>query len=82
MLESRTCLLPMITPASRFFVRLYRHYKNKILPYAGGILEQPQLYVEAMEVLAGRESVLRAEELERLRRQQHGGAHRGFPGDG
>jgi len=62
-------------------MRLYRHYKNNVLPYAGGILDQPQVYAEAMEVLAARESVLRAEELERLRRQQQGG-HRAYPGDG
>lgn len=78
-IESRTCLLPMITPASRFLVRLYRHYKERILPFAGGLLDQPHLYAEAMEILAAREATLRAEYAERQRRR--GGAGLPHPGD-
>ena len=36
-LESRTCLLPMITPLSHRLMRLYGHYKNHLLPFAGGV---------------------------------------------
>ena len=77
-IESRTCLLPMITPQSRFFMRMYRHYKERILPFGGGLLDQPHLYAEAMEILSSRESVLRAEYAERQRRQGARGVH---PGD-
>lgn len=80
MIESRTCLLPMITAESRFFIRMHGHYRKQVLPYGGGILDQPHLYTEAMEILAARESVLRAEEVDRLRRQ--GGARRAYQGDG
>ncbi len=60
-LESRTCLLPMIHDGSRELMRLYRHYKNNLLPYAGGVLEQPNAYLEAMEVIDAHQTKLAAE---------------------
>jgi len=66
-IESRTCFLPMITPASQFLLKLYRHYKNGVLPHAGGLLDQPHYYAEAMEIIAGVESRIQAEALERQR---------------
>jgi hypothetical protein len=60
-LESRTCLLPMITAASREWMRLYRHYKNHLLPLAGGVCDQPNAYLEAMEVIDAHQSKLAAE---------------------
>lgn len=51
-IKSGTCLLPMITPQSRYLLRLYGHYKNRLLPYAGGLLNQPNYYIEAMEHIA------------------------------
>ncbi len=50
-LESRTCLLPMITPLSNQLLRLYGHYKNQLLPFAGGLYDQPATYIEAMEII-------------------------------
>ena len=50
-LESDTCLLPMITPLSHQLMRLYGHYKNQLLPFAGGLYDQPALYTEAMEII-------------------------------
>ncbi len=50
-IRSRTCLLPMVTPASRFLLRLYRHYDKRLLPYGGGLLDQPNYYLEAMEII-------------------------------
>ena len=67
MIESRTCFLPMITPQSEFLLRLYRHYKAGILPYAGGLLDQPHFYAEAMEALTGIEARIQAENAERHR---------------
>jgi hypothetical protein len=68
-IESRTCLLPMITPASRFLLRLHTHYREGVLPYKGGLLEQPNYYAEAMEVLSERDLQIRAEFAEKLKRQ-------------
>ena len=50
-IESDTCLLPMITRNSHSYLRLHRHYDNRILPQAGGLCDQPHLYIQAMEVL-------------------------------
>ena len=41
----------MMTADSHRFLRLYNHYKNGLLPQAGGICDQPNLYLEAMEML-------------------------------
>jgi hypothetical protein len=52
-ITSRTCLLPMINPESRQLLRLYDHYKNNLLPFAGGILDQPQKFLTAMRTIDG-----------------------------
>lgn len=53
MLESRICLKPLVTPKSATLLRLYRHYQNRLLPFAGGILDQPAQYQQAMELIEG-----------------------------
>jgi hypothetical protein len=68
-IESKTCLLPMITPQSRFLLRMHQHYEKRILPHEGGLLEQPHYYVEAMEILSAREAVIQAELAEKRRRE-------------
>lgn len=50
-IESRTCLLPMVTPFSDLMMSLYSHYQHRLLPLTGGILEQPNIYMQAMQVL-------------------------------
>jgi hypothetical protein len=50
-IESNVCLLPMITEKSLFLIRLHRHYKNGILFDNGGIMKQPNVYLEAMDLL-------------------------------
>jgi len=60
-LESRTCLLPMVTGFSRQMLRLYGHYKHHLLPYAGGLYDQPNLYIEAMDVIEQHEARLKSE---------------------
>lgn len=50
-LESRTCLLPMVTDDSRVLLRMYGHYKNGLLPLSGGVLDQPAVFSEAMELV-------------------------------
>lgn len=32
-------------------MRLYTHYKNGLLPHAGGVMDQPAGYLEAMELI-------------------------------
>lgn len=50
-IETRTCLLPMVTDQSWALLRLARHYRNHYLPFAGGLMEQPNLFLQAMEIL-------------------------------
>jgi hypothetical protein len=52
-IESKTCFLPMVTPQSRFLVELHSHYQNRLLPYDGGLLTQPNYYRTAMEIVSG-----------------------------
>ncbi len=65
-LQSTTCFLPKITPASRGFLRLHMHYRNGLLARAGGICDQAHLYVEAMELL---EQTFNEIDLERAKEQ-------------
>lgn len=66
-IESNVCLLPMITQESRFLLKMHEHYRNKVLPHSGGILDQPNYYAEAMEILALRDSEILAERHKRER---------------
>lgn len=50
-IQSRTCLLPRVTEYSMAMRKLYRHYRNHILPFPGALLEQPNPYLECMEIL-------------------------------
>ena len=52
-IRSNTCLLPMVTDFSRACLRLYRHYKNGVLLRAGGLYDQPNIYIDAMGVVDG-----------------------------
>lgn len=68
-IESNVCLLPMITRESRFLIRLHEHYKAGHMARVGGVLEQPNFYLEAMEVLSERERLIMAERAEKQRRE-------------
>lgn len=68
-IASRTCLLPMLTPASYLWLRLHRHYKANYLPLAGGILQQPAKYIEAMEVLSSTFSQIERDQMEQARKE-------------
>lgn len=74
-IESRTCLLPMITPRTRFLLRMYAHYKNGLLPMGGGVLEQPNYFAEAMEILSERDSLILAEKVDQARRNAGAQGH-------
>lgn len=61
-LESRTCLLPMITDESRQMLQLFTHYKNGVLPFSGGILDQPAAFGEAMALVEVQTNKARAKQ--------------------
>jgi len=48
-LKSKVCLLPMIDAPIWDYFRLHQHYRNSVLFTAGGIMDQPNLYIEVME---------------------------------
>jgi len=50
---SNTCFLPMITAESHYYIKFHKHYKNGILVMPGSLLEQPNAYLEAMELIDG-----------------------------
>ena len=43
------------------WLKWYGHYKNCILPAAGGLLDQTAVFVEAMEAIEGQLGVKRKE---------------------
>lgn len=51
-LRSRTCFLPMITKRSLMLIDLYPHYKRGNLLRSGGVLEQPHVYLQSMNLIA------------------------------
>lgn len=59
-LESKTCLLPMITSESRALLGLYTHYKNGLLPFGGGVLDQPCVFDDAMQLIEAQIVKIRA----------------------
>lgn len=50
-LEQNVCFKPMITDASREYIRRYNHYKNNILMYGNGTEDQPAKYLDAIELI-------------------------------
>lgn len=63
--ESRTCLLPMVGEAERAWLRGYTHYQAGYLPSAGGINDQPAAFVEAMELIATHYHRIERERIEK-----------------
>lgn len=49
--EFRTCLLPRVTPWARRMLSLHMDWKNQLLPWAGGTLEQPAAYADIMHTI-------------------------------
>ena len=48
-IETNVCLLPMVSSDTWFLFRLYQHYKKGVLLHGGGIMDQPNRYIEIME---------------------------------
>lgn len=47
----KRCPLQLITPTSKRFLRFYQFMEKGFLPNPGGILDQPNRFLEAMAVL-------------------------------
>lgn len=50
-------------------MRLFHHYKAGYLPLAGGVLEQPNKYLEAMEVIGSTIAGIETARFERDRKE-------------
>ena len=53
-IESDTCLLPMITKQSHDFLYLYSLFKDRVFPYGPALFEHSVAYIEAMEIIEAR----------------------------
>lgn len=49
--QTRSCPRRTVTADSLFLVSLYRHYKAGHLYVAGGVADQPVLYLKAMQII-------------------------------
>ena len=45
------CIKKMITYESRKMLNLYQHYKNGFLYTAGGLINQPAVYINSMAII-------------------------------
>lgn len=52
-LELDECPRKAVKPASWDWIRLWHLFQQGHLPYAGGIMEQPARFMDAMEVIGG-----------------------------
>ena len=50
-LSFNTCLLPMITETSHYFINAYRRYNKGVLEWPGSWQQQPNAYIDAMELI-------------------------------
>lgn len=50
-IESETCLLPMVGPDEWDIVRAHAEYKAGHLPHAGGYLDQPAAIMDAIRII-------------------------------
>jgi hypothetical protein len=64
-MESDICLLPMITPFSSQIMDLLQHYRQGRFPLGGGVLDQPNAYLEAMRVVENRLATIEKEQREK-----------------
>lgn len=56
--ESRTCPLPTVPPRIWALFDLYRLYQRGILFRAGGIADQPHVYLDAMQTIETTEKAI------------------------
>ena len=49
--RSPICPLPMVDRQTNELLNLWRWWKDKVLPRAGGLFDQPNFYLEAMKII-------------------------------
>lgn len=59
----KRCPLKLVTHISKRFLRFYRFMEKGFLPNPGGILDQPNRFIEAMAIID--DAIIRATEEER-----------------
>lgn len=50
-IKTRTCPRRLITDESRAWIDLFRHYRAGHLCFAGGVADQPVVYLDAMQII-------------------------------
>jgi len=48
LIESDTCLLPMVDESTWYLFRLHKLFEKGVLYQTGGLMDQPNRYIEAM----------------------------------
>jgi hypothetical protein len=43
----------MVGEGEWMMLRMHGHYQQNLLPFAGGLLDQPNHYLESMEIIEG-----------------------------
>ena len=71
-IELEKCPANYFTQDHFFLYSLYNHYKEGFLPKPGGILSQPAIYVQAMNIIKG--------EISRIEEEKHDKKTRKSPG--
>jgi hypothetical protein len=56
-LSSSICLRWLVTERSVQLLKLYNQYKQSILPLAGGWLDQPYLFTQAIETIDSHKAI-------------------------
>ena len=51
--ESNVCLLNIPDDRAYHMIKLYNHYTKNFLPFEGGLLDQPNYFLSAMNVIQG-----------------------------
>ena len=64
-IRSKKCLRWVVNEESVEYWKLYAHYDNGYLLYAGGVYDQPAKYLEAMGIIEARITKIRNQQLER-----------------
>lgn len=48
---SNVCPKPSVDNDAFYYLKLYKHYKNSVFPFVGGLLNQPSYYLDYMEII-------------------------------
>ena len=64
------CPLKLVNPLSRLYIKWFTHYKNKLFPLEGTLLDQPVKYIEAMFIIENIDSEYLAERRKRAQNKR------------